>query len=549
VSRVRSGAFGSASEKLSDHHTGARAQSKTSARVSTGIIGDEAKPVKASARLRVAKRVSRGAGKAAGGAFRGVGKVGDQIRGQARGEFGLEDGADPAARIGQMVGDVAETAASKGTVRVVKASPKVVRAGGQVIKTVATTGWRGGRAAYRGSRTVVSSASGMFARAKALRAARETRRAAAVSGRTVTTGVRVAQVASRVAAWVAAKAAVVVASAVSAPLLLVVGVAVVVVALVVSLLSWIPGLFDADEASISNVPAEYVGDVVRAGGICPVVTAQVIAAQIEQESGWNPVAVSPAGARGIAQFMPGTWSAHGLDGDGDGVADILNAHDAIWSQGNYMCSLVAVVELALADGRIAGDVLDLTLASYNAGFGNVSAAGGVPSFAETLGYVRSIRTLMEKYSTGALGATVGMLEPPLRMNADGWHVNVEATGADQGSMPSYQRFQCTWWAAIRRNQIGRPVDAHMGNGGWWDDTARRLGYPTGGAVRVGDVLVFEPGVHGSSAVYGHVAVVEEVRADGSVVISQSGTGWMAVVVETISSAQLAAMGSGISFIH
>jgi surface antigen len=156
---------------------------------------------------------------------------------------------------------------------------------------------------------------------------------------------------------------------------------------------------------------------------------------------------------------------------------------------------------------------------------------------------------MEKYSTGALGATVGMLEPPLRMNADGWHVNVEATGADQGSMPSYQRFQCTWWAAIRRQQIGRPVDAHMGNGGWWDDTARRLGYPTGGAVRVGDVMVFELGVHGSSAVYGHVAVVEEVRADGSVVISQSGTGWMAVVVETISSAQLAAMGSGISFIH
>ncbi|WP_083515695.1 transglycosylase SLT domain-containing protein [Glutamicibacter mysorens] len=33
----------------------------------------------------------------------------------------------------------------------------------------------------------------------------------------------------------------------------------------------------------------------------------IIAAQINQESGWGPKAVSPVGARGIAQFMPGTW--------------------------------------------------------------------------------------------------------------------------------------------------------------------------------------------------------------------------------------------------
>ena len=49
--------------------------------------------------------------------------------------------------------------------------------------------------------------------------------------------------------------------------------------------------------------------------------------------------------------------------------------------------------------------------------------------------------------------------------------------------------------------------------------------------------------------YGHVAVVEQVNSDGSILISQSGTGWMAVVTETISAADLKAMGGGISFIH
>ncbi|MFR2313438.1 MAG: transglycosylase SLT domain-containing protein [Bifidobacterium sp.] len=50
---------------------------------------------------------------------------------------------------------------------------------------------------------------------------------------------------------------------------------------------------------------QYEADVIRAGSICQVVTPSIIAAQIEQESNWNPKAGSGAGAQGIAQFMPG----------------------------------------------------------------------------------------------------------------------------------------------------------------------------------------------------------------------------------------------------
>ena len=41
----------------------------------------------------------------------------------------------------------------------------------------------------------------------------------------------------------------------------------------------------------------------------------MVAAQLAQESGWNPNATSPAGAQGIAQFMPATWATYGEGGD------------------------------------------------------------------------------------------------------------------------------------------------------------------------------------------------------------------------------------------
>ncbi|WP_132974516.1 M23 family metallopeptidase [Ornithinimicrobium sufpigmenti] len=47
-------------------------------------------------------------------------------------------------------------------------------------------------------------------------------------------------------------------------------------------------------------------------------------------------ATSPAGARGLMQFMPATFAAYGVDGDGDGLADIDNDADSIHSAANYL---------------------------------------------------------------------------------------------------------------------------------------------------------------------------------------------------------------------
>lgn len=152
----------------------------------------------------------------------------------------------------------------------------------------------------------------------------------------------------------------------------------------------VDGLSDA-------VPAEYREILLRAGNICEEITPALLAAQIEAESGWSTEATSPVGAAGIAQFMPETWKGHGKDGDDDGKADIRNPIDAIWSQGNYMCELATGVQSITTTGINDGDTVELTLAAYNAGLGNVQAFNGIPPFLETQNYVKNIKAAIPKY--------------------------------------------------------------------------------------------------------------------------------------------------------
>lgn len=157
-----------------------------------------------------------------------------------------------------------------------------------------------------------------------------------------------------------------------------------------------------------TVPAPYVPWVLAAGQLCPAtVGPAAIAAQIDAESGWNPAAVSPAGAEGIAQFMPATWPQWARDDDGTGKVSPFNPADAIMAEGRYLCALAATMQGYLDAGHVQGDVLDLALAAYNAGLGAVLAAHGVPHNGETDVYVSKIRQLMATYSAPAGGPVSG----------------------------------------------------------------------------------------------------------------------------------------------
>ncbi|MEH3077139.1 MAG: lytic transglycosylase domain-containing protein [Quadrisphaera sp.] len=122
-----------------------------------------------------------------------------------------------------------------------------------------------------------------------------------------------------------------------------------------------------------GVPDRYREAFDYALTLCPQLPAPVFAAQITQESGWKPDAVSPVGARGLGQFMPGTWAEHAVDANGGGAV-ITDPADSLASAASYDCYLLEQVT-----GRgYREDPVSLMLAAYNAGPGTVQRYRGVP---------------------------------------------------------------------------------------------------------------------------------------------------------------------------
>jgi Transglycosylase SLT domain/D-alanyl-D-alanine carboxypeptidase len=136
------------------------------------------------------------------------------------------------------------------------------------------------------------------------------------------------------------------------------------------------------------VPARYRDALLRSAAPWNV-SPGLLAAQLMAESGFNPRAVSPAGALGIAQFMPGTAASVGLRDPFDPIASI----DA---QARLMSQLLRQFHS-----------VPLALAAYNAGSGAVAACGCVPPYPETQAYVARILAL-----AGGAGA---IFAPPLEV--------------------------------------------------------------------------------------------------------------------------------------
>jgi hypothetical protein len=135
------------------------------------------------------------------------------------------------------------------------------------------------------------------------------------------------------------------------------------------------GAFAGASGLPTFVPPRFRAPLLRAAAQWDV-SAALLAAQLMAESNFNPYAGSPAGAQGIAQFMPSTAATYGLKNPYD-------PEEAIDAQAHLMSDLI---------GQFGSP--QLALAAYNAGPAAVEACDCVPGYPETQAYVSRILALL-----------------------------------------------------------------------------------------------------------------------------------------------------------
>ncbi len=132
----------------------------------------------------------------------------------------------------------------------------------------------------------------------------------------------------------------------------------------------------------AGVPPRYAAKIAELAARFDL-SPSLLEALVWQESRWRENAVSPVGARGLAQLMPGTARYLGVDSN--------DPFQNLEGGARYLREQL---------DRFDGD-LEKALAAYNAGPGRVERARGVPNIRETRNYVAAIMGRLSSHSRSA----------------------------------------------------------------------------------------------------------------------------------------------------
>ncbi|WP_329416127.1 M23 family metallopeptidase [Streptomyces sp. NBC_00704] len=154
------------------------------------------------------------------------------------------------------------------------------------------------------------------------------------------------------------------------------------------------GVTSQDDAA-GGVNATYGPWLRTSAGACPVVTPSLLAAQIDQLTGFSDETAA-SGEQGIAAFTAAAWRTWGRDDDGNGRSSPHDPADAIMALGRQDCSLARRLTELRTDGKVNGDLADLTLAAYAVGADAVADAGKVPAAART--YLDEVTSRLAVYA-------------------------------------------------------------------------------------------------------------------------------------------------------
>lgn len=241
----------------------------------------------------------------------------------------------------------------------------------------------------------------------------------------------------------------------------------------------------------------------------------------ERESGFDPKAVNPSG--GVAGYFQWSGWSNTINGDrwalasrrelsSDVELDLMSKElNGNWKKvKDYMQTATDPKEaaaywsehyegVALSDGQTALEKLYENAEKWYKIFdGTIESTGAV----------------------SASGGGVFMSGVP-----EGWSL-AAPLNTNAYIAQSYPWGQCTWYVFNRAHEMGYSFDPYMGNGGDWKYKA---GYQVTNTPRAGYAVCFSPGEHGADPQFGHISIVEEVKPDGSILVSESNVTGLGVV--------------------